>query len=196
MRFRFFVATLLICSTSMWLGCETKPSAKPGSGTTAGKSDHDHDHDHDHGHAQDHGHGNAGDHKEADHKHDDHDHPEHGPNGGHIAHFDTNPTTHFEWAHDDDKHTLTVYFEELVNGGAKIESVEIRVTSDGSEKKFELAADEAAKVAGSIFQAKDPELLTLVGASGDDPKGVQAKMLVVIDGKQESVLLKDDHHHH
>lgn len=170
MNFRFSVATLLIGTTALFFGCETKVSPKPDGTNKTAQGAHDHDHDH--------------------------DHPEHGPHGGHIAHFDTSPTTHFEWAHDDDNQTLTVYFEELVSGGAKIESVEIRVTSDGSEKKFTLSPDEGAKIAGSIFQAKDAELLTLVGASGDDPKGVQAKMFVVIDGKQESILLKDDHHHH
>jgi len=47
-----------------------------------------------------------------------------------------------------------------------------------------------------VFQAKDQEMLTLVGASGDDEKGVQARLYVTIDGKKESLLLKDDHHHH
>jgi hypothetical protein len=196
MHFRTFLATLMICTIPAWFGCEAKPSPMSGAGSTATKAGHDHDHDHDHDHGDDHAHGDDHGHGSNQAKTDDHAHPEHGPHGGHIAHFDTNPTTHFEWAHDDDNHTLTVYFEELVSAGAKIESVEIRITSDGAEKKFELTADETAKVAGSVFTAKDPELLTLVGASGDDPKGVQAKMFVVIDGKQESLLLKDDHHHH
>ncbi len=128
--------------------------------------------------------------------HDHHDHPEHGANGGHVAHFDSNPTVHFEWAHDDDQNTLTVYFEELVSGGGKVEMVEVRVKSPDDEKKFSLAPDEKAKVKGSVFQAKDAELLTLVGASGKDPKGVQAKMVAVIDGKEETVLLIDEHDHH
>jgi hypothetical protein len=184
MKFQRSIATLLLGTTPLWFGCEAKPVTPGGSGSSSVKSDHSHDgHDHD-GH--DHGHSND----------QGHDHPEHGPNGGHVAHFDTSPTTHFEWAHNDEEQTLTVYFEELVNAGAKIESVEVRVTSEGSEKKFTLASDEQAKVAGSVFQLKDQELLTLVGASGDDPKGVQAKMIVTIDGKQESLLLKDDHHHH
>jgi len=178
MNLRKFLALSLVVSTSLWLGCDVK---KPVKAPNAGTSAHDHDHDHDHDHAP---------------KEDKHDHPEHGPHGGHIAHFDTSPTTHFEWAHDDDAHTLTVYFEELVSAGAKVESVDVVVTSGGTEKSFKLSALETAKIAGSIFEAKDQELLTLVGASGDDPKGVQAKLIVTIDGKKESVLLKDEHHHH
>lgn len=170
MKFRIVVAGLLIGSTPVWLGCEVKRTAdKPAAGqNSASAPDHDHDHDH----------------------------PEHGPNGGHVAHFDTSPTTHFEWAHDDDKNLLSVFFEDLVSGGAKVESVVVRVTSSGSEKTFTLKVDDKAKISGSSFQAEDAELLTLVGASGDDPKGVQAKLVAVIDGKEESVLLKDDHHHH
>jgi hypothetical protein len=184
MKWQLWIAGLLIGSTSLWLGCEVKRTADL---PPTGQKSHDgHDHD---GHDHD-GHDHEG--------HDDegHDHPEHGPNGGHVAHFDTSPTTHFEWAHDDDNHTLTVYFEDLISGGATIESVQVLVTSADSEKKFSLEPDPKAKMAGSIFQAKDQELLTLVGASGSDPKGVQAKLKVVIDGKEESVLLKDDHHHH
>ena len=180
MNLRTFLVLSLVASTSLWFGCDVKKPVKSPQGGTAA---HDHDHDHDHNHAD-------------DHKEDKHDHPEHGPHGGHVAHFDTSPTTHFEWAHDDDAHTITVYFEELVSAGAKVESVDVMVTSGGTEKSFKLAPLEAAKIAGSIFEAKDQELLTLVGASGDDPKGVQAKLIVTIDGKKESVLLKDDHHHH
>ncbi len=168
MKFRIVVAGLLIGSTPVWSGCEVKRTADAPTAGQVKTDTHDHEHDH----------------------------PEHGPNGGHIAHFDTSPTTHFEWAHDDDKNLLSVFFEELVSGGAKIDSVTIRVTSSGSEKTFTLKADDKAKISGSVFQAEDAELLTLVGASGDDPKGVQAKLVAVIDGKEESVLLKDDHHHH
>jgi hypothetical protein len=171
MRHRFFLLALTAAMTTCWIGCDVKKPAESSDGAVAAKKD-DHDHDH------------------------YHDHPEHGPNGGHIAHFDTSPTTHFEWAHDDEAQLLTVYFEELVSGGTKIESVEVIVTTDGSEKVFKLEPLESAKIAGSVFQAKNQELLTLVGASGTDPKGVQAKLIATIDGKKESLLLKDDHHHH
>jgi hypothetical protein len=108
----------------------------------------------------------------------------------------TAPTAVISRAHDEDKQTLTVYFEELVSGGNKIESVEVVVTSSGQEKKFKLEPLESAKIAGSIFQIKDQELLTLVGASDKDEKGVQARLVAKIDGKEEKLLLIDHHHHH
>jgi hypothetical protein len=184
-----WIATTLIFAVPVCVGCDAPKAGGSKRGSVAKKNDHEHDHDHDH----DHGHGSESDKKDA---HAGHDHPEHGPNGGHIAHFDTSATTHFEWAHDEDKQTLTVYFEELVSGGNKIESVEVVVTSGGQEKKFKLEPLETAKIAGSIYQIKDQELLTLVGASGEDEKGVQARLVAKIDGKEEKLLLIDHHHHH
>ncbi|MFM8188145.1 MAG: hypothetical protein ACKN85_06640 [Pirellula sp.] len=185
MKIANLAALSMILSLPVYIGCDASKNASK-SGSSAQKHDHDHDHDHDHGDSK-------SDKKDA---HAGHDHPEHGPNGGHIAHFDSSPTTHFEWAHDEDKQTLTVYFEELVSGGNTIESVEVVVTSSGQEKKFKLEPLEGAKIAGSIFQLKDQELLTLVGASGEDEKGVQARLVAKIDGKEEKLLLVDHHHHH
>lgn len=179
-----WIALALIASVPVWVGCDSSKS----SGGKSNGSSHDHDHDHDHDH------GDSKSDKKDDHA--GHDHPEHGPNGGHIAHFDSSPTTHFEWAHDEEKETLTVYFEELVSGGNKIDSVEVVVTSSGQEKKFKLEPLDSAKIAGSIFQIKDKELLTLVGASGDDEKGVQARLVAKIGDKEEKLLLIDHHHHH
>ncbi|MFN4906437.1 MAG: hypothetical protein ACK5LQ_14495 [Planctomycetota bacterium] len=192
MKISKWIALSLVLSVPVWVGCDApkKGGSKQAAGAKSSAHDHDHDHGHDHGH--DHSDGKSA--KKDDHA--GHDHPEHGPNGGHIAHFDTNATTHFEWAHDEEKQTLTVYFEELVSGGNKIESVEVVVTSSGQEKKFKLEPLESAKIAGSIFQVKDQELLTLVGASGQDEKGVQARLVAKIDGKEEKLLLIDHHHHH
>jgi hypothetical protein len=198
MKISHWIALSLVASIPLAVGCDAPKTG----GSKSGSAAHDHDHaGHDHaGHdhaGHDHGDAKGGDSKAA--KKDDHaghDHPEHGPNGGHIAHFDTSATTHFEWAHDEDKQTLTVYFEELVSGGNKIESVEVVVTSSGQEKKFKLEPLESAKIAGSIFQIKDQELLTLVGASDKDEKGVQARLVAKIDGKEEKLLLIDHHHHH
>ena len=186
MKISKWIALSLVFSIPVWVGCDAPKNQGAKQGTSAKSSGHDHDHDHDHG--------NSKSDKKDDHA--GHDHPEHGPNGGHIAHFDSSPTTHFEWAHDEDKQTLTVYFEELVSGGNKIESVEVVVTSSGQEKKFKLEPLESAKIAGSIFEIKDQELLTLVGASGKDEKGVQARLVAKIDGKEEKLLLIDHHHHH
>ncbi len=186
MKISKWIALSLVFSIPVWVGCDAPKNQGAKQGTSAKSSGHDHDHGHDHGEGK-------SDKKD---DHAGHDHPEHGPNGGHIAHFDSSPTTHFEWAHDEDKQTLTVYFEELVSGGNKIESVEVVVTSSGQEKKFKLEPLESAKIAGSIFQVKDQELLTLVGASGKDEKGVQARLVAKIDGKEEKLLLIDHHHHH
>jgi len=189
MKISNWIVLTLMTSIPVWVGCDApKAGGSKAGGSKAGSTayDHDHDHDHDHGNAK----------TAAKDDHAGHEHPEHGPNGGHIAHFESSPTTHFEWAHDEDKQTVTVYFEELVSGGNKIESVEVVVTSNGQEKKFKLEPLESAKIAGSIFQIKDQELLTLVGASGEDVKGVQARLVAKIDGKEEKLLLVDHHHSH
>lgn len=169
-----WIALALIASVPVWVGCDSSKS----SGGKSNGSSHDHDHDHDHDH------GDSKSDKKDDHA--GHDHPEHGPNGGHIAHFDSSPTTHFEWAHDEEKETLTVYFEELVSGGNKIDSVEVVVTSSGQEKKFKLEPLDSAKIAGSIFQIKDKELLTLVGASGDDEKESKLGLSPRLETKRKS----------
>jgi hypothetical protein len=128
--------------------------------------------------------------------HDEHDHSHgHGPNGGHLAHFEPSEA-HFEWTHDDAAHKLEIHLEELVSGGAKIESVEIVVTTGDNTKKFPLTADEKAKIAGSVYSIVDKEVLTLIGASGKDAKGVQAKVVAKIDGKTQTCLLVEDEHAH
>ena len=128
--------------------------------------------------------------------HAGHDHGAHGPNGGHVEHFDTTGD-HFEWAHDDATHKLSIFFDELVSGGAKIESVKIDVVSGVETKSFALEKEETAKSAGSVFSIASEELMTLLDASGADPKGVQSKLMVMIDGKEQTCLLKhDDGHKH
>lgn len=188
MKISHWIALSLVASIPLAVGCDAPKTG----GSKTGSATHDHEHaDHDHA-----GHDHADPKAAKKDDHAGHDHPEHGPNGGHIAHFDTSATTHFEWAHDEDKQTLTVFFEELVSGGNKIESVEVVVTSSGQEKKFKLEPLESAKIAGSIFQIKDQELLTLVGASDKEEKGVQARLVAKIDGKEEKLLLIDHHHNH
>ena len=148
-------------------GCEVKkPPMK-----AAANAGHDHDHDH-----------------------DGHDHSAHGPNGGHVEAFDKTGG-HFEWAHDDATHKLSIFLEELVSAGAKVESVKIDVVSGADTKSFELASDSKAKIAGSVFTIVSEELMNLLDASGTDAKGVQSKLIALIDGKEQSCLLKHDEGH-
>lgn len=128
--------------------------------------------------------------------HAGHGHGAHGPNGGHLEHFDASGA-HFEWAHDDATHKLSIYFDELASAGAKIESVKVDVVSGTENKSFALEKDETAKIAGSVFSIASEELMTLIDASGTDAKGVQSKLVAMIDGKEQTCVLKhDDGHKH
>ena len=139
--------------------------------------------------------GGAGQKQAAD-GHEGHNHGAHGPNGGHLEHFDTTGD-HFEWAHDDATHKVSIFLEELVSSGAKVESVKIDVISGAETKSFALEKDEKAKIEGSVYAITSEELMTLLEASGTDAKGVQSKLSVMIEGKEQTALLKhDDEHGH
>ena len=128
--------------------------------------------------------------------HAGHDHSAPGPNGGHIEAFDQNHS-HFEWGDDDTTHTLSVYLEEMVSKGAKVESVKIDVVSGDSTKSFPLVKDEKAKIEGSVYSIVSEELLGIIDASGTDTKGVHSKLIAVVDGKELTCLLKhEDGHKH
>jgi len=135
------------------------------------------------------------------HGHDDdahagHDHSAPGPNGGHVEAFEETHS-HFEWAHDDTSHKLSIFLEELVAAGAKVESARIDVISGSDTKSFTLDKDEKAKIADSVYSIVSQELMGLIDASGTDAKGVQSKLIVKIDGKDQTCLLKpDDGHKH
>lgn len=172
MRKSLLLVGLALGSFVCLSGCEPKKSSN--SGKAGSQAVHDHAAD----------------------AHAGHDHGAHGPNGGHLEHFDTTGD-HFEWAHDDATHKLSIFFDELVSAGAKIESVKIDVVSGAETKSFALEKDETAKIAGSVFSIASEELMTLLDASGTDAKGVQSKLLVMIDGKEQTCLLKhDDGHKH
>ncbi len=177
MRTSLLLVGLALGSFVCLSGCEPKKSSN--SGKAGSQTGHDHDgHDHD-----------------AD-AHAGHDHGAHGPNGGHLEHLETSGA-HFEWAHDDATHKLSIFFDELVSGGAKIEGVKIDVVSGAETKSFALEKVETAKIAGSVYSIASEELMTLLDASGTDAKGVQSKLLVMIDGKEQTCLLKhDDGHKH
>ncbi len=170
MRTSLLLFSLAVASFVWSSGCEVKKSAKK----AADQAAHDHDPD--------------------GHDHDGHDHGAHGPNGGHVEAFEKTGS-HFEWAHDDATHKLSIFMEELVSAGAKIESVKIDVVSGADTKSFPLAADGKAKIAGSVFTIVSEELMNLLDASGTDAKGVQSKLVAMIDGKEQSCLLKHDEGH-
>ena len=171
MRTSLLLVGIALGSLVCLSGCE--PKKPSGSGKTANQAGHDHAAD----------------------PHAGHDHGAHGPNGGHLEHLDTG--AHFEWAHDDATHKLTIFFDELVSDGAKIESVKVDVVSGNETKSFTLEKDANAKIAGAVFSIANEELMTLLEASGTDAKGVHSKLVAMIDGKAQSCLLKhDDGHKH
>ena len=128
--------------------------------------------------------------------HAGHDHSAPGPNGGHVEAFDKSDL-HFEWSDDDDSHKLSIYLDQIVSKGGNVESVNIDVVSGDTKKTFTLEKDEKAKIAGSIYFIVSEELLGMVDASGTDTKGVHSKLIAVIDGKEQTCLLKhEDGHKH
>jgi len=140
--------------------------------------------------------GNTADQKNGSDAHAGHDHSAPGPNNGHIEAFDANGP-HFEWTHDEATHKLTIFLEEAVSAGAKVESVKVDVTSGTETKSFALAKEDNAKIAGSVFSIASEELMTLMEASGTDAKGVQSKLIAMIDGKEQTAVLKhEDEHGH
>lgn len=89
---------------------------------------------------------------------------------------------------------MTVYLEELVASGKKVESVEIEwKVGDAAQNssKLEVAAKDNHGIEGSIFTIKNPELVTALGV-GD---GVVANLVVTVDGKKETAKLEHDHGH-
>ncbi len=169
MRTSILLLSLAIASFVCSSGCEVKKSASKGG--TAGQ-------------------------KDGSDAHAGHAHGAHGPNGGHLEHFDSTGD-HFEWAHDDATHKLTIFLEEIVSAGAKVESVKVDVISGAETKSFTLEKENDAKIAGSVFSLASEELMTLLEASGTDAKGVQSKLIATIDGKEQMALLKhEDEHGH
>lgn len=169
MRMSLLLVSLALASFVCSSGCEVKKTATKGS-TAGQKSESD--------------------------AHAGHDHSAPGPNGGHVEAFDANGP-HFEWAHDEATHKLSIFLDEAVSAGAKVESVKVDIISGAETKSFALEKEENAKIAGSVFSIVSEELMTLMEASGTDAKGVQCKLIASIDGKEQTALLKhDDEHGH
>ncbi len=137
-RAKVLLATIALMSFASF-GCQPAAS-KSGDKSTKSAASHD-DHGHDHSH--------------------DHAHEEHGAHGGHM--LPRANGEHAEWTHDDESGLLTVYFEEMVSAGSKIEKVRVDLTvGDKPKKAYDLegtAADDH-KIEGSIFSIKSPELVT------------------------------------
>jgi len=165
MRLSVLFICLVLGNFVCTLGCEPKKS-------TAKADTQGHDHD----------------------SHAGHDHSAPGPNGGHVEAFEATHA-HFEWSHDDSSHKLSIFLEELVAAGAKVESARIDVISGSDTKSFTLLNDEKAKIAGSVYSIVSEELTGLIDASGTDPKGVQSKLIVKIDGQEQTCLLKPEEGH-
>ncbi len=179
MRLTRWLTALAILPGLLLLGCEPKVPAVGGmSPSTTGskpamiKDSHD---DHDHG--------------KHDHSHDV------GPNGGHIGHFEPSDA-HFEWTHNDDDHSLSFHFEELVSAGKKIGSVSVDVSFGGETKSFKIEADPKAKISGSVYTIKNQELMTSIEASGSDKKGIQSNLVIDLDGVKQTAPLEHDEHDH
>jgi hypothetical protein len=166
---KLLVAALAAFGFSCNVGCEpaaTKSDAGKQTAATEKKDDHGHSHAHDHG--------------------------DHGEHGGHLVHLEPSGG-HAEWSHDDDKGIVTVYVEEIVSGGAKVEGVRIDLEVGTNPKKsynLETSSDEH-KIENSVFSITSPELVTALGVS----EGVKATLVVVVDGKEQSCKLEHDHGH-
>jgi hypothetical protein len=167
------VAVVAAFGFTLFTGCEpaanqnaTTASATTSTSNTSKKTEDAHNHSHDHG--------------------------DEGEHGGHLVHLEPGGA-HAEWSHDDEKGTVTVFMEEAVSGGAKVESVRVDLEVTGNPKKayaFEKGADEH-KIENSVFTIKSPELVTALGVG----EGVKATLVVVMDGKEHSCKLEHDHGH-
>ncbi len=121
-----------------------------------------------------------------------HAHGDEGEHGGHLVHLEPSGE-HAEWLHDDEKGTVTVFMEEAVSEGAKVDSVRVDLEVTGNLKKmYQLdASSDEHKIANSVFTIKSPELVTALGVG----EGVKATLVVTIDGKEQSCKLEHDHGH-
>ena len=101
-------------------------------------------------------------------------------------------------------------FQELINLGDEglimvTEKVQPNGNAEGVASRYAVSLlthyattkEEKAKIAGSVYSIVSEELLGMVDASGTDTKGVHSKLIAVIDGKEQSCLLKhEDGHKH
>ncbi len=120
-----------------------------------------------------------------------HAHAAHGPHGGHLVHLEPNGI-HAEWAHDDDSGKLSVYLEEAIQSGKKIEGVRVELEVTGSPKKtYDLIANDKG-----VYELVSPELLTAIEVGAGDSAKVAAKLIVSIDGQEAAAQMEHHEHSH
>lgn len=121
----------------------------------------------------------------------DHDHEAHGPNGGHMIHLEPSDA-HAEWTHDDDAGKIAIHLEEIVEFGKKIDSVKVELEVKGEPKK----EYDFTLLDKGVYELISPELMTAIEVGSGDKEKVSAKLVVTIDGKQETAMLEHHEHHH
>jgi hypothetical protein len=123
--------------------------------------------------------------------HAHHDHAAHGPHGGHMVHLEPSGS-HAEWTHDDDAGKLAIHLEEIEELGKKVDFVKVELDIKGEPKK----TYDFASAGKGVYELVSPELLTAIEVGSGDKEKVSAKLIVSIDGKEESVVLEHHDHHH
>ena len=120
-----------------------------------------------------------------------HDHDAHGPHGGHMIHLEPSGS-HAEWTHDDDSGKLAIHLEEVEEFGKKIDSVKVELEVKGEPKK----TYDFASAGKGVYELVSQELMTAIEVGSGDKEKVSAKLVVSIEGKEETATLEHHEHHH
>ena len=127
-----------------------------------------------------------------DDSHHDHNH-DLGPNGGHLIVLG-NEEYHAEWLHDDEKGSLTVIIlDSTAHEEVAVEatSITINVVVNDEPKHYELSRTEESDGKGARFEIVNSELIVALNIGS----GVQAKLLVQINGVPYSGRIEHASHH-
>jgi hypothetical protein len=127
----------------------------------------------------------------------EHAHASEGPHGGTLIELGGSEAYHAELVHDDAAGTVTVHIlDSSAKSDVAIDAAEItiNVNRGGQRKQFKVAAaadpgDPAGQ--SSRFVSSDPEL-----AEDLDHEGIEARLVINIDGKQYRGAIDHDHGHH
>ena len=126
---------------------------------------------------------------------DSHEHPTEGPHHGGLIELG-NEEYHAELVHDEEAGSITVY---ILDGAAKVAvpipatELTVNLSHDGKAEQFSLTANpEANDPTGqsSRFTSSDAEL-----AEELDHEGVEAQLVVLINGRQLRGKISHDHVH-